>query len=219
VTCLLRRRRWSWNGPSGEAVSGVLVALGAAEIRVEAGTVVLAAGGIENPRLLLLSDRRCPGGIGNGHGLVGRFFMEHPYVNSGLLHAGEAADFRFYSPHRLAGASGLGVTGVFTLPDHVVRRERLLNVAVFLRPAWRVDPVFGSDGVQAAERLMTGLRRGVLPAGAGRAIARMAIRPDQLARAIGLRLGLVRPPGSGEACVRLPSRCPTSVPGDAHRRA
>lgn len=40
--------------------------------------VVLACGGIENARLLLLSTDRHPAGIGNDYGLVGRFFMDHP---------------------------------------------------------------------------------------------------------------------------------------------
>jgi choline dehydrogenase-like flavoprotein len=40
---------------------------------VRAQRYVLAAGGMENARLLLLS-----GGLGNDHGHVGRYFMEHP---------------------------------------------------------------------------------------------------------------------------------------------
>mgnify|MGYP001027964751 CR=1 FL=1 len=39
---------------------------------------VLACGGLENARLLLLSTDRRPEGLGNAHGLVGRFFMDHP---------------------------------------------------------------------------------------------------------------------------------------------
>jgi len=42
---------------------------------------VLAAGGIENPRLLLLSESpQHPDGLANGSGAVGRYLMEHPYV-------------------------------------------------------------------------------------------------------------------------------------------
>ncbi|MEP7314239.1 MAG: GMC oxidoreductase [Pseudomonadota bacterium] len=39
---------------------------------------VIAAGGIENARLLLLSDSVATAGLGNDRGLVGRFFMDHP---------------------------------------------------------------------------------------------------------------------------------------------
>ena len=52
---------------------------------VTARFYVLAAGGIENPRLLLLSDRARPGGLGNERDLVGRYYMDHPYVTAGRL--------------------------------------------------------------------------------------------------------------------------------------
>jgi choline dehydrogenase-like flavoprotein len=40
--------------------------------------VVLAVGGIENPRLLLASNDVMTSGIGNENGMVGRFFADHP---------------------------------------------------------------------------------------------------------------------------------------------
>ncbi len=49
--------------------------------QVVARMFVLAAGGVENPRLLLASDEVNPNGLANDHDLVGRFFMEHPYVD------------------------------------------------------------------------------------------------------------------------------------------
>ena len=53
--------------------------------KVKAKTFVLAAGAIENARLLLLSNRVEPMGIGNRFGFVGRFFMEHPEIDCGLV--------------------------------------------------------------------------------------------------------------------------------------
>jgi choline dehydrogenase-like flavoprotein len=49
--------------------------------RLEAKVYVLATGGLENARLLLLSNKTVPAGLGNQHDLVGRFFMEHPHVS------------------------------------------------------------------------------------------------------------------------------------------
>src|SRR5262249_61069703 len=46
---------------------------------------VLATGGIENARLLLCSDSVVRGGLGNGHDLVGRFFLEHVAQVAGSL--------------------------------------------------------------------------------------------------------------------------------------
>jgi choline dehydrogenase-like flavoprotein len=53
--------------------------------KVKAKAFVLATGGIENARLLLLSNRIEPMGIGNRFDLVGRFFMEHPQIECGTV--------------------------------------------------------------------------------------------------------------------------------------
>ena len=53
-------------GPSGNRFS------------IQASTFVLAAGGLENPRLLLASRIRSAQGVGNDRDLVGRFLMDHP---------------------------------------------------------------------------------------------------------------------------------------------
>ena len=53
----------------------------------KAKAFVLATGGIENARLLLNSDVT-PNGLANSSGLVGRCFMEHAHVSSGLVAGG-----------------------------------------------------------------------------------------------------------------------------------
>lgn len=51
--------------------------------RQEARQFVVAAGGVETPRLLLLSESGAyPDGLANSSGLVGRYFMEHPAVRT-----------------------------------------------------------------------------------------------------------------------------------------
>ncbi|MEK7467384.1 MAG: GMC oxidoreductase [Planctomycetota bacterium] len=62
---------------SGRVVSAVCRSEGGAESRVRARAFVLAAGGIENPRLLLNSN------LGNEHDQVGRYFMNHTKCHSG----------------------------------------------------------------------------------------------------------------------------------------
>ncbi|CAN5142906.1 GMC family oxidoreductase [soil metagenome] len=59
--------------------------------RVHARHYVLACGGIENARLLLLSDDRNPQGIGNESGLVGRCFMQHPHIACGSVATADRA--------------------------------------------------------------------------------------------------------------------------------
>ena len=68
---------------TAEKVTGVQVAtLNGKSFTVSAKIVVLATGGIENARLLLLSNRAQQMGLGNGNDLVGRYFMDHPRIRA-----------------------------------------------------------------------------------------------------------------------------------------
>lgn len=58
--------------------------------RVHARVFVLAAGGIENPRVLLASRSAGERGLGNQNDLVGRFFMEHPHARGGHVLTNQA---------------------------------------------------------------------------------------------------------------------------------
>ncbi|HYZ76657.1 MAG TPA: GMC oxidoreductase [Gaiellaceae bacterium] len=89
---------------------------------VRARAYVLAAGGIENPRLLLLS------GLGAGRDLVGRCFMDHPTIRCRLELEGDGAELGFYDVHGLA-------LGRLELPEETMRREGLLNGGFILAPA------------------------------------------------------------------------------------
>jgi len=52
-------------------------------ISIEAKIFILATGGIENARMLLLSRKVRSHGVGNQHDLVGRYFMEHLAMTAG----------------------------------------------------------------------------------------------------------------------------------------
>ena len=66
-------------GPNGRTVERVDVQrLGGPGFEVRARTYVMACGGIENARLLLLSNRMVRTGLGNERDWVGRCFMDHP---------------------------------------------------------------------------------------------------------------------------------------------
>lgn len=71
----------------GQAVQAVTVrTLGDKRFRVTARWFVLAAGGLEIPRLLLASRDVHANGVGNQHDVVGRYYMCHVVGTIGTLH-------------------------------------------------------------------------------------------------------------------------------------
>lgn len=119
--------------PEGGAATGVAVGvLRGGSLRVTARAFVLAAGGIENPRLLLASNAVRPAGLGNERDLVGRFFMEHPHVPTGaFLPSARGYDNRFYEK-RTVGAST--IKGVLVPSPATAEREGILGISVSPEP-------------------------------------------------------------------------------------
>jgi choline dehydrogenase-like flavoprotein len=101
--------------------------------RVSARLFVLALGGIENARLLLLSKGAGATGLGNEHDLVGRFFMDHPTASSLLIPTGARAVERLGFYDTLYRGDRVGM-GVLELSTETLRREGLLNSGIFLVP-------------------------------------------------------------------------------------
>ena len=94
---------------------------------VKARYYVLATGGLENARMLLLSNRVIPAGLGNQHDLVGRFFMEHPHLPG----FGEivVADLKRLplTYYGRALVEGRYATAAFNPSESFLRERRLLN--------------------------------------------------------------------------------------------
>jgi choline dehydrogenase-like flavoprotein len=103
--------------------------------RVKAKMAVIAAGGIENPRLLLASNAIHSRGIGNAHDLVGRFLMDHPSARVGQFEAGDVKPiidrFGFYGL-RHGGRTHMYSHGLALTPA-VQERDELLNSAVYFK--------------------------------------------------------------------------------------
>jgi choline dehydrogenase-like flavoprotein len=115
---------------------------------------VLAAGGIENARLLLASNRTQPAGLGNGHDIVGRFFMDHPRIMSASVRFSDEwarnklYDIKFHYQNAAVSAHGTPISSQFALTPEVLTRERLLNARV-----WFFSLFYG-EGSAGAEALI-----------------------------------------------------------------
>ncbi|MBE7731945.1 GMC oxidoreductase [Devosia faecipullorum] len=80
---------------SGANVESMEVAtLNNKRFSVHARYFTLACGGIENARLMLMSNQIQPAGVGNQHDVVGRYYMDHPRVKSHWLRLADARRFR-----------------------------------------------------------------------------------------------------------------------------
>lgn len=115
------------------------------ELRVRARAFVLAAGGIENCRLLLLSK------LGVAHGQVGLRFMNHPKNYFGTVRLArpvESAPYFFGSLFKgFAGYAGL------RFPDSVQKELGLLNAYV------RFEPLFPWSDDEGVESLVAIVKR------------------------------------------------------------
>ena len=76
---------------------------------IKAKQIIVAGGGIENPRLLLASNDVSRHGIGNDKDLVGRFFMEHTEAESAKIRGFNAAQMRQLKRVKTQAGDELGV--------------------------------------------------------------------------------------------------------------
>lgn len=106
---------------------------------------VIATGGIENARILLNSKDRCERGLGNEHDQVGRYLMNHPKNNFGIIQLNVSIrELPYYFGFMYRGFSGF--VGL-RLSESKQRESGCLNSYV------RMEPIYGwSDnvGVRAA---------------------------------------------------------------------
>jgi choline dehydrogenase-like flavoprotein len=95
--------------------------------------VVLAAGGIENARLLLASRRDRAAGIGNEFDMVGRCFMEHLHVPMGHLLAPTGGHGTYF--YRKGTFGDARLRGVVMPTAAAQERHRLLSTSIGIEDA------------------------------------------------------------------------------------
>jgi choline dehydrogenase-like flavoprotein len=147
---------------------------------VRASVAVLAASGIENPRLLLVSNRVHTEGLGNQNDTVGRFLMDHPTARIGRFKADDIA--AVVSRFGLYGLKRGGRTHMYQhglVPNReLLQREQLLNCAAYMSTERAAD-----DPWDALKRLLRA--KSNEPVSDLRALASGF---DLLAKGVGMRL-------------------------------
>jgi choline dehydrogenase-like flavoprotein len=99
---------------------------------VSATIFVLATGGMENARILLLSNSVNPAGLGNDNDLVGRYFMDHLVVRPGadISLSGARTDMSLY--HAIHKARNSEMFAVLAAPKKLLKKEKLNNFRIHL---------------------------------------------------------------------------------------
>ncbi len=146
------------------SVEGVrAVTLDGKEAVVKARFIVLACGGIENARLLLLSNKVAKTGIGNESDLVGRFFMEHPHVVAAVIQFdGSRSWLKSYGDVR---QHGIRLRAGICLSEPAQRSHQVLNYSGSLLDRYIRDTTTHrqASGYLALKSIVLALKKGRLP--------------------------------------------------------
>ncbi|MBK5222611.1 MAG: GMC family oxidoreductase [Acidimicrobiia bacterium] len=165
-------------------------------VRFVATTFVLAAGAIENARILLDSPGRTGAGLGNESDNVGRYFMDHLSFDCAILDHDRATRLDLSAFRELDDEAGRKQQAMLWLGEPLMRSEGLLNAAFWITES----PVgYHSPGVSAARSLRQAgrsghrgdvLRHALRTAAGARDVAELAARSATRrgGRQVGLRI-------------------------------
>lgn len=151
---------------SGAAIRSLRIrTLNGGSHKVRAKYFVLAAGGIENVRLLLASTKNGRG-IGNDADLVGRYFMDHPFFYSGVVTFADPQTE--INAHVLEGYDRLDEMdwrlATIQFDADWLRQEKLVNCAAhFLRrPSYKASIAYNSRAGTSFVALTRALRMAIV---------------------------------------------------------
>ena len=131
-------------GMVAEVTAVTVRTLAGVSFLVTAKTYIVAAGGLETPRLLLASNSYQPTGVGNHYDVVGRYFMDHPRLRTGTI--------RFRNPRTNSGiydmhiaysgairAHGVKTSAYLGLTTETLRAERMGSTRCYVRSRYAGD--------------------------------------------------------------------------------
>jgi choline dehydrogenase-like flavoprotein len=169
---------------------------------VTASIVILATGGVENARMLLMTDKVQRVGLGNASGFVGRCFMEHPRYSWGRLSGKDIAPLlNRYNPGtavgvRAAGQQQTDIKPIFgaslALTEQAQREQRLLGARTWILP---VSGSGDRDAGREFKEMVFWFKKGRVPGDLTRRIGAVVRNPPNAAGAVAAHmLAKVRPP-------------------------
>jgi choline dehydrogenase-like flavoprotein len=196
--------------PGASRVEGVEVqSLSGKKFWVRGRHYVVACGGIETARLLLVSDDVQQNGLGNAHCLVGRYFQDHVQCLAARVQLRDrAGTLAVFQPF---GWRGNIYNAKFALSERLQEECRTLNITLGVTPAEGPDL---NSPVEAAKRLARGAVRGSFMAPPLPDLQRAMRGPFEILAAASRRLILQKPAFrmTGETYVTFQSECePTAL--------
>lgn len=129
------------------------------QFSVKAKYFVVACGGIENARLLLVSNSTIKSGIGNQKDQVGRYFCDHPHANLGtfIMSGKPQAIEKLFRYNETP--SGSKYVGEIELPKKIQKKHKLTNTFMRLLP----KVPHSSDGTLSAWEILDNAKKGNVP--------------------------------------------------------
>lgn len=116
--------------------------LGSKTLTIQARKYILAGGALNTARLLMVSDQRHPGGIGNHSGVLGRFYMGHLSGDIAAVHFTTPPDKTIFGFDR--DASNIYLRRRFSFTREFQHEKALTNVVSWLGAPPFGDPSHGS---------------------------------------------------------------------------
>jgi choline dehydrogenase-like flavoprotein len=146
-------RHLNTNEPGTHLDSVDVITLDGKSAKIRPRILVLCAGGIDNARILLTSNRTVAAGVGNQNDMVGRFLMDHPRCVLGEFDPHRAREVRTRYGLAVVGQPSsrhFFARGLMLSPE-IQRQDQLLNCA-----AWLTEHRTRDDPWDALKRLVSG---------------------------------------------------------------
>jgi choline dehydrogenase-like flavoprotein len=155
---------------SGQSVAEVVVkTIAGRSFAIAARRFILAAGGIENARLLLSSNDVVSAGVGNQNDLVGRYFMDHPRIASGTIKLKEPwqsnrfYDVKFSYRNPLISVNGVSSSATIIPSRRSQETEHLLNARLYTESIFYGEDAAGGEAVKNLYQSLVVRRHGTRP--------------------------------------------------------